>query len=440
MGFPPMGMVFNLDHLREFLNTLEFKFLLSLLVGFLIGLEREIRGKLGQDIFAGIRTFPLIALLGTLSALISDRYQPYFLPLSFFGIILLAAVNYQLGVLKRSGITTEIAVFLTFSLGVLTYYGLYYEVALLGVVITFILATKRILENFAKLLDKEDILLILQFLVVSVLIYPLLPSGEIFNGLNLKLIWKFVILVSSISFLGYFLLKIYASKKEKTALVKSILITSILGGSVSSTAITLAFSKLAKEIPNLSVLFFVGITLAWAVMGIRVVILASLIAPELFVPLIKLFIPFIALMLVVALWVFKNFRREWDENLKLQKGVEIKNPFSWIEIFQFALIYSAVMVLGKYLKLHFGSKGIIFLSITSGVIDVDPLTLALSEMFNQKLVNLNLTVLGILLATISNNFFKAFYAYLFGSKILRKLITTLLVVNILYALGSFLII
>jgi len=184
----------TLFNLQSVLNTFEFKFLLSLLVGFLIGLEREMRGKLGQDVFAGVRTFPLITVLGTLSALISDKYNQWFLPASYLGIILLSAVNYQLGVLKRSGITTEVAVFLSFTLGGLTYYGYYYEVSLFAVVITLILATKRVLENFAKLLDKEDIFLILQFLVVSVLIYPLLPDKEIFYGLNPKSVWKFVIL------------------------------------------------------------------------------------------------------------------------------------------------------------------------------------------------------------------------------------------------------
>jgi len=435
-----MEQIFPLENLQSLLNSLEFKFTLSLVVGFLIGLEREIRGKLGQDVFAGIRTFPLIAVLGTLSAFISDRYFPYFLLASYAGIILLSVVNYQLGVLKRSGITTEVAVFLTFTLGVLSYYGYYYEVAFFAVVITLILATKRVLENFAKLLDKEDIFLILQFLAISILIYPLLPDREFLYGINPKSVWKFVILVSSVSFIGYFLLKIYAAKRETKAIVKSILVTALLGGSVSSTAVTLAFARLSRDIPALTVPLFAGITLAWTVMAVRVIVLASIIAPALFTVLLKVFVPFILATLGVVIWVYLKYRDNFLEEFEPHKGIEIKNPFSLAEILQFAAIYIAVTVLGTYLNTHYGSKGIVLLSITSGIIDVDPITLVLSQMFNRGTISIHLAVLGILLATISNNFFKAIYAYLFGSIYLRKLVTLLVAVNVIYALIAALII
>ncbi len=427
------------DGLEKLTHSLEFKFFLSLLVGFLIGLEREIRGKLGQDVFAGIRTFPLIAVLGTLSALIEDRYVNHFLLASYAGILLLSAVNYQVGVQKRSGITTEVAVFLTFTLGVLIYFGYYYETALFAVVITFILATKRVLESFANLLDKEDVFLILQFLVISVLLYPLLPDEELLYGINPKSVWKFVILVSSVSFVGYFLLKIYAAKRETKAIVKSILITALLGGSVSSTAVTLSFARLSKDLPNLTVPLFAGITLAWTVMALRVVLLATLIAPALFWPLLKIFIPFILATLGVVLWTYLRYRGRITEEKALYGNMEIKNPFSWSEIIQFAAVYTAVMALGHYLHQKFGSGGLLLLSITSGIIDVDPITLALAEMFVQNQVQLGAAVVGILLATISNNFFKAFYAFTFGNERLRKLVLSLVAVNVLYGLAATLI-
>ena len=99
---------------------------------------------------------------------------------------------------------------------------------------------------------------------------------------------------------------------------------------------------------------------------------------------------------------------------------------------EFALIYSAVSVLGEFLNNHFGEKGLIALSITSGVIDVDPITLALADMFAKGQVALSVVVFGILLATISNNFFKALYAYLFGSDELKRYITLLVAGNIAY--------
>ena len=252
----------DLAQLKKLVDLPEVKFAISLLVGFLIGLEREIRGKLGQDVFAGIRTFPLIAVLGTLSAWISDRFYPHFLALSYLGIVSLSAVNYWIGVQKRTGITTEVAVFLTFTLGVLVYYGYYYEVVFFSVLITLPLATKRVLEGFASHFEAEDIFLILQFLTLSVLVYPLLPDREIFYGLNPKSVWKFLVIVSTFSFIGYFLLKVFASKGETKGLVKSLLITALLGGSVSSTAVTISYARLSAEIPALGGVLFLGIVIA----------------------------------------------------------------------------------------------------------------------------------------------------------------------------------
>ncbi len=428
------GNSFDLSKLKTLFATPEVKFLLSLLVGFLIGLEREIRGKLGQDVFAGIRTFPLIAGLGTLSAWISDKFYPHFLALSYLGVLSLSAVNYWIGVQKRSGITTEVAVFLTFTLGVLTYYGFYYEVILFAVVITLLLATKRVLESFASHLEVEDIFLILQFLTLSVLIYPILPDREILYGLNPKSVWKFVVIVSSLSFLGYFLLKLYTAKGETKGLVKSLLITALLGGSVSSTAVTLAFANLSRELPAFGGVLFLGIVVAWAVMGVRVVVLASIIAPPLFVPLLELFIPFLLIMLAIGFFAYRRGDLKGETDLQLGKRIKLKNPLSWGEIFEFALVYCAVSVLGKFLNAHFGEKGLIALSVTSGVIDIDPITIALANMFAQGQLALTVVLTGILLATISNNFFKALYAYIFGSELLKRYITLLVAGNILYAL------
>ena len=354
--------------------------------------------------------------------------------LSYLGIVSLSAVNYWIGVQKRTGITTEVAVFLTFTLGVLVYYGYYYEVVFFSVLITLLLATKRVLEGFASHLEAEDIFLILQFLTLSVLVYPLLPDREIFYGLNPKSVWKFLVIVSTFSFIGYFLLKVFASKGETKGLVKSLLITALLGGSVSSTAVTISYARLSAEIPALGGVLFLGIVIAWAVMGVRVIILASIIAPALLVPLTELFAPFFLVMLGVGFFAYRRGATISYGNINLKGRIKLKNPFSWGEILEFALVYSAVAVLGRFLNEHFGEKGLLALSVTSGVIDVDPITIALANMFANGQIPLSAAAVGILLATISYNFFKAFYDYIFGDNSLRRFITLLVVGNLLYAL------
>ena len=426
------------EQVKPLLKTVEFKFFLSLIVGFLIGLEREIRGKFGEDLLAGIRTFPLIAGLGTLSAWVSQQFNPWFLPLSYTALITLAAINYFQNLNRRKyGITTEVAVFLTFTFGVLIYHGYYYESVFFAVLTTFLLAMKRWLEEFARHMDKEDVILILQFVTISVLIYPLLPDREILYGLNPHRLWKFVILVSTISFVGYILLKVYVSKGETKAVVKSIFTVAVLGGSVSSTAVTIAFAQLSRELPSLRIPLFVGIAVAWAVMAMRVVVLGSIIDYRLFIPFLTLMLPFAAVMLLLAYWVYRRASRGGNfEEINLPKGLKIENPLSWGKIFQFTVIYAAVAMLSKYLNAHYGSEGLLLLSVTSGVIDVDPITLSLANMFAQGQIAESVVVYGVLLATVSNNFFKAFYAFMFGEEGLKRLVMWLVAINVIYAIVS----
>ena len=169
-------------------------------------------------------------------------------------------------------------------------------------------------------------------------------------------------------------------------------------------------------------------------MGVRVVVLASIIAPPLFVPLLELFIPFLLIMLAIGFFAYRRGDLKGETDLQLGKRIKLKNPLSWGEIFEFALVYCAVSVLGKFLNAHFGEKGLIALSVTSGVIDVDPITIALANMFAQGQLALPVVLTGILLATISNNFFKALYAYIFGNELLKRYITLLVAGNVLYAL------
>jgi uncharacterized membrane protein (DUF4010 family) len=424
----------DLSSLKQFSNTVEFKFLLSLLVGFLIGFEREIRGKLGQDVFAGIRTFPMIAVLGTISAMISQLYAPYFLYISYLGLIALSAVNYWLGVQKRTGITTEVAVFLTYTLGVLIYFGYYYEVVFFTVVITFLLATKRILESFARIWEVEDILFLLQFLAITILVYPLLPDREVIKGLNPSELWKFIILVSLISFISYFLLKYYLKTGGTKGIKKSLYATAILGGSVSSTAVTISFSRLSKTFPQLTYVLFVGISVAWAVMIVRVWILLSLVFPGLVIPTFKVLFPLLVLTLLVALYYFKRTLKSEMENLETTGEIKFKNPFSWSEIFQFALIYSLVAVSAEYLKTYFGDLGIFLVSFLSGLIDVDSITLALSKLSSVGSISLSVAVWGITTAIVSNNFFKSIYAFIFGHREIWKPVAILLGTNLVYLL------
>ncbi len=258
-------------------ESLEFliKIIISLTLGLIIGLEREHKAK--TEAFAGIRTFPLVSILGCISAFLSENYGGAIFLLILGAVILFSLINFYLEYPKDIGITTEISLILSFLIGVLVYFEYYYIAIFLSVITTILLALKSILENFAKKLSQEDIFAILKFFLITIVIYPLLPDKTFgpFNALNIKDIWKVVIIVSSLDFIGYFLLKWKGSK--------ALWINGLIGGLISSTAVTYELSKKAKFYPEITPSAALGITLAWTLMNFRVIFLSYVINPDIVV-------------------------------------------------------------------------------------------------------------------------------------------------------------
>ncbi|MCX7739284.1 MAG: MgtC/SapB family protein [Hydrogenothermaceae bacterium] len=118
-----------------------YKILFSLGISFIIGMEREYKAK--EDIFAGVRTFPLIALLGVISSFLGERYWEGILYIAFAGVVLFSLLNFYLEYSKDRGITTEISVLITFLVGVAVYHEYYYIAGFVGIFLMFILAIKN---------------------------------------------------------------------------------------------------------------------------------------------------------------------------------------------------------------------------------------------------------------------------------------------------------
>jgi len=409
-----MGL--NEIHISEHTLNLLFKIVISLILGLIIGLEREHRAK--EEAFAGIRTFPLIAILGCLSAFIYDNYWNSIMWLTFGAVIVFSIVNFYLEYQKDKGITTEIAVILTFVVGFLIYFNYIYIGVFLTIAITVLLALKNYLETFAKKLSQEDIFAILKFILITIVVYPLLPDKNFgpLNALNLKDIWKVIIIVSSLDFIGYIILKWKGSK--------ALWINGIVGGLVSSTAVTYNLAKKAKAYPVLTSSAAFGISLAWTVMNFRVLFLAFIVNKNMAIALLE---PMLLSSFFFLIFIYVKYKNEFFSNEKSNTDIKINNPFELLSAFQFGFIYALVVVMIKLLNFYIGEKGVYLASFISGVIDVDAITLSLSQMAAQSKV-LDLYKDGILLAVISNSLFKFLYALIFGNRQLAKDIFVLLVI------------
>jgi len=268
---------------------------------------------------------------------------------------------------------------------------------------------------------------ILKFILIVAVIYPVLPDKDFgpFNAFNLKSIWKVVVIVSFLDFIGYVLLKWKGAK--------TLWLTGIIGGLISSTAVSYELAKKTKQYPSLVHSSALGIALAWTIMNIRVVILAGFIYLELakviLFPLLFVSVLFIAVILYRYKDVF------FSKNIS-GTDIKINNPFDIWSALQFGALYAVIKFSIKVLDYYFGSKGVYLASFISGVIDVDAITLSLANLAKQNPSNLQVAAVGILIAVISNSFFKYFYIVIFGTKELAKDIA-LFLVSILLVCGGY---
>lgn len=414
----------------EDLSTLLQKLAIAIFVGALIGLEREHSKMSKEKTMGGIRTFPLIALIGFLSALIANLEDKIFYFPFVAGFIILVAISYFVTAnMGRIGITTEITSVITFILGSLIYWDYIILAAGIGVLVTIILSLKIQLHSFVGKLNENDIYATLKFALITVIILPILPDTTIdpLNVVNLKLIWLLVILVSGISFIGYIILKFYGREE-------GIPVTGLIGGMVSSTAVTYSFSKKSKENPQLSDSYTTGILLATTLMYPRVffimVVLNGALASALWIPLLILTL----LGLVLSYFMWKKAKSTKHEN------IELTNPFELKSALMFGLIFAVILFLSKGAQDYLGEGGVFVAASLGGLSSVDAIVLSLAQLSNSILTVKNVLI-GTFIAIISNTLFKCGIVYFSAAPEMRQRIFKnfyiILGMNVLIVLSLF---
>ena len=401
-------------------------FLLALALGALIGLEREYaRYRKHAHDYAGIRTFPLIALFGALSAFFGEILNPWILVVGIFLMGLLIIISYfVLSRKKYQGATSEVAGFLTFFIGILAYFGEIQLSVLLTVIITVILYSRTVLHQFAQHLKKEEMRSALIFAVIAFVVLPFLPNKgygpyELFNPF---LTWLMVVLISGISFVGYILMKWFGEK--------GIEFTGLLGGLASSTALSLSFAERSKHQAHFYKALAVGVILANGVMFGRVLLEVLLVNPELFV---RLLLPFLILGGVTALFSFYI----WKHAKQVTEKVELRSPFALKPALKFAAIFALALGFLKIANLYLSSEGVYLVSFLSGLADADAIALSLSQLAGSS-ISYETAKDGIILGVLANTVTKAGIAYFFGEKKFKLMVVGFFAV--LIAIGGALII
>ena len=382
------------------------KFLIALAIGALIGIERE-RKQVNKSEFAGIRTFILIALFGILSTYLNEIY-PNFLILSFLGLIVLVGLSYIASTREEGdiGITTEVVALLTFILGALCYTDEGVRLApIFAIIITVLLAAKSYIHKFVRKISEKELLNTLKFLIIAFVILPLLPDQAIgpLGVFNPYQIWLVVVFISAISYAGYVLMKLIGAER-------GLGLTGIVGGLVSSTAVTTAMASRVKESEFIIRAAVFATVVASSIMFLRILFEVLVINPDL-VPL--LMVPMLSMgVLGIGLGVLA-----WKTTRVKEVGekIKFKNPFSLRPALLFGVLFLIILFVSKIADIYFGSSGLYVASIISGVADVDAITISMA-LLAKTTISQDVAVTAITIAAISNTVMKFGIALFIGTR------------------------
>ncbi len=389
-------------------------FLTSLAIGLLIGLERE-RSPGSR---AGLRTFALVAMFGTLAAMLSEKTTPWLLlgGLLVVGLMTIAAYFRAKDDTLDPGTTTVIAVLICYGLGAAIWYDLTTLAIMLSIITTILLYFKTELHGISEKLSRRDSISVLQFAVLSFIILPVLPNQNMgpYEAINPHQIWLMVVLISGVSLAGYVALKLIGQHHGA--------VLGLFGGLVSSTATTLVYARRSVENQNFVSLAVVVILIANLTVLIRLSIVSAVASPAILPQLLPVLSSGFLLGAIVTAY--------WWHRLNQQDGLplpEIKNPTEIAAAAAFGFIYGSVLLLSSWLSDIAGSTGLYAVALVSGLTDVDAITLSSLRLFELGKLGTSETVTAIALAILSNIGFKLGLIAFIGSNLLtRQCITGML--------------
>lgn len=353
-------------------------FLIALLIGALVGIEREKKkGIEPGHAFGGIRTYTLLALVGAASAWLGQSLQvPWILAvtLAVVGAAVVAShVLQNRGQAEGApGLTSEVAALAVCLLGAMVVVGDAALAVALGVVTSAVLAYKQPLHGLVSRIDGEDLLAGIKLMIASFIVLPLLPDGPVdpWGAINPYKLWLLVILISALSLVGY-----VAMRWLGTA--RGTVITGLAGGLVSSTATTLSFARSSQQAQDDAEVHALasGTLLSWLVMLARVMGLVAIVNLAL---LPRVALPLAAMAVVTALFSAWHYRTGLAQRQRDSKPAPaVRNPFSLASAMRFGALFAAVLLVVKIAQDH-APGWVVGVAALAGSVDVDAITLSLA--------------------------------------------------------------
>ncbi|MBF0334033.1 MAG: MgtC/SapB family protein [Alphaproteobacteria bacterium] len=389
---------------------------LALVIGLMIGVERGWRQREAPEgaRVVGVRSFALIGLLGGIWALLARHAGESLLGVAFLGFVALVAIGHVVQVRRWPdiGLTTEIAELLAFSLGALAVLGEMAVASAGAVVAVALLGMKRPLHAWIERIEELELAAAIKLLLISVVLLPLLPDRGLIDGdlLNPYKLWLIVVLITAISFVGYFAIKL-AGPRLGTAL------TSLFGGIASSTALTVGLARLGKQSAELHTVLASGVAIGAATMFLRLLLIVWLLHP----PIGVLLAAPLGAMAVTAYAGAALLWHRGRESDVAGNQVTLGNPFELGTAVKFALFLALVLFLSRRAQEWLGQPGLYALAGLSGLADVDAISVSMARNASQGHIALAVAAQAVVLAALVNTAVKAgMVAFLCGGAMARQ--------------------
>ena len=394
-------------HLLQILPPEGVKVVLTLFLCFLIGLEREEHRGTGPGYsFGGVRTFPLIGLIGYALALLSgEQIVPVTVGFAVIGAFLWLSYRHKLETYNEAGVTTEMSGLATYVVGALVSREQFWIATTLTVSSMLLLELKQFLENLSTEIPGKEILTFTKFLLLTFVILPVVPDQDYGPfAVNPFKAWLIVVAISGVSYGSYLLEKLSKGKG-------GVRLSALLGGAYSSTLTTFVMVKQARA-ANAPHSYSGGILLASGVMYFRFLVLIGIFNGVL---MLRLLVPFLILgaIGVAGGWMWSTLSDVPEGKAEIEYLT--KNPLELTSAFSLALVFVVMLVATNYSLVHLGRTGIFALAALSGIAPVDPFIMGLTQTAG-KVTSLEIAAAAVVIAAAANNLAKAIIAYVLADR------------------------
>lgn len=381
--------------------------ILILLFSFLTG--SELRGyqykfhAATKELFLGtVRTMTLTGLMGSVFFLVNEwLYLLGFVSLS----VLFALLYWQRLKLQNSSLLTFLVWALTYSYAPLIMTQPLWLASGVFVVIVLLLNSKQVLNDLAQKVSNEELNTLAKLVLLSVVILPLLSQDNINQWIPVSpfKIWLAVVVVSSVSYLGYISQKFFVKDQ-------GLMVTGILGGLYSSTATTVVLAKKSIEYPRLSYKMTAAIISATGLMYLRLWVIVALFMWKVALELLPIMLGLSVLAFILS-FVYIQVEKRNGEHKNIDSSAA-QNPLELKVAFIFAGLFVLMAVVTQFVMSQYGDTGVRYLSALVGFTDIDPFVLSILN--GQYEAQNNVIAGAILIAAGSNNLLKAIYAMVLG--------------------------